>query len=194
MSLSESVYSMLIVSASDTFNETLTSLLPSFKLSCVITESNVGSAKRVLAERSFDLIVVNSPLPDDAGIRFAIDMSGLGNSVVLLFVRSELYAEVYDRVFSHGVYVLPKPTSKTIFTQALDWMISTRERLKLFEKKTVSTEEKMREIRIVNKAKWILIDRLKMTESDAHRHIEKQAMDMCLSKREIAEDIIRTYG
>ena len=54
----------------------------------------------------------------------------------------------------------------------------------------MSTEEKMQEIRIVNHAKWILIEHLKMTETDAHRYIEKQAMDRCISKREMAEEII----
>ena len=33
-----------------------------------------------------------------------------------------------------------------------------------------------------------------MTENEAHRFIEKQAMDMRLSRREVAESIIRTYG
>ena len=52
----------------------------------------------------------------------------------------------------------------------------------------------MQEIRIVNRAKWLLITELKMTETDAHRYIEKQAMDRCVSKKEIAEEIIKTYA
>jgi len=52
----------------------------------------------------------------------------------------------------------------------------------------------MNEIRLVNRAKWLLISELKMTEPDAHRYIEKQAMDRCVSKRRIAEEIIKTYG
>ena len=54
-------------------------------------------------------------------------------------------------------------------------------------------EEKMKEIRLVNRAKWVLIDELKMSEADAHRYIEKQAMDRCVSRRKIAEEIISTY-
>ena len=73
-------------------------------------------------------------------------------------------------------------------------MATTRERLKKLEKKTLSLEEKMQEIRIVNRAKWLLITELKMTETDAHRYIEKQAMDRCVSKKEIAEEIIKTYA
>ena len=33
-----------------------------------------------------------------------------------------------------------------------------------------------------------------MTEAEAHRHIEKQAMDRCTSKRDIALGIIKTYS
>ena len=87
-----------------------------------------------------------------------MDLSGLKTSVALLMVRSDVYATTYNRVAEFGVYVLPKPTSKPIVSQAIDWMIATRERLKKFEKKTVSTEEKMQEIRIVNRAKWVLIE------------------------------------
>ena len=54
-------------------------------------------------------------------------------------------------------------------------------------------EEKMKEIRLINRAKWVLIDELKMSEADAHHYIEKQAMDRCVSRREIAEEIISTY-
>ena len=76
---------------------------------------------------------------------------------------------------------------------ALSWMESARERLRQFEKKSLSVKEKMAEIRIVNKAKWILIRELKMNEPDAHRYIEKQAMDRCITKQTIAEEIIKTY-
>ena len=80
-----------------------------------------------------------------------------------------------------------------MFTQGLDWMRATRQRLKKMEKKTVSLEDKMSEIRTVNHAKWALIENCKMTEADAHRYIEKQAMDRCVSRREIAENILQTY-
>lgn len=194
MSLQEQIYSVLVVSASDAFNVSLTPLLPDFKFDPVRVETSVNAAKRALADRAYDFIVINSPLPDDAGFRFAMDVSGLKTSVALLMVRSDVYAATHNKVAEYGVYVLPKPTSKVIVSQAIDWMIATRERLKMFEKRTMSTEEKMQEIRIVNRAKWLLIDQLKMTEADAHRHIEKQAMDRCISKREIAEEIIQTYS
>ena len=53
-------------------------------------------------------------------------------------------------------------------------------------------EEKMEEIRLVNRAKWLLIGELNMTEQEAHRYIEKQAMDRCVSRKIIAEQILQT--
>ena len=76
---------------------------------------------------------------------------------------------------------------------ALDWLCSIRERMRRMEKKSVSLQEKMEEIKLVNRAKWVLITHLNMTEDAAHRYIEKQAMDRCVSKRVVAEDILRTY-
>ena len=54
-------------------------------------------------------------------------------------------------------------------------------------------EEKIAEIRLVNKAKWLLIDKLGMAEPDAHRLIEKRAMDTRTPKREVAQEIIDSF-
>ena len=194
MSLKERVYSVLIVSAAESFNDTLSALLPSSKYSPTHFVSNISAAKRVLAERAFDFVIINSPLPDDVGTRFAIDTGSSKETVVLLMVRAELQAEIYDKVAEHGVFVLPKPTSKPIIITAISWLSSAREKLRKTEKKTLSIEEKMEEIRIVNRAKWLLISELKLDEPEAHRYIEKQAMDRCVSKRVVAEEIIKTYS
>lgn len=194
MSLKERCYSILIVSATDSFTSAFGGLLPESRYSPIHTVTSISSAKRVIAERSFDFVIINAPLPDDMGTRFAIDTCTSKQSVVLLLTKAESHPSVHDKVAEYGVFTLPKPTSKPILTQALYWMESMRERLRQFEKKSISVEEKMAEIRLVNKAKWLLISELKMNEPDAHRYIEKQAMDQCISRKRIAEDIIRTYS
>ena len=194
MSLKGRDYSVLIVSAAEGFNDALSALLPTSKYSPINFVSNISAAKRALAERAFDFVIINSPLPDDIGTRFAIDTGSSKETVVLLMVRAELQAEIYDKVAEHGVFVLPKPTSKPTMAIALSWLSSAREKLRKTEKKTLSIEEKMEEIRIVNRAKWLLISELKMDEQGAHRYIEKQAMDRCVSKKVVAEEIIKTYS
>ena len=193
MSLKERVYSVLVISAKENFNASLQSLLPESKYAPVQMVSSVSLAKRVLLERSFDFVFINTPLPDDFGTRFAIEISGNKGTVILLLVRNEVYEEVCDKVTEYGILTLPKPASKQMVAHTLNFMAGIRERLRKLEKKSLSMEEKMKEIRLVNRAKWVLIDELKMSEADAHRYIEKQAMDRCVSRREIAEEIIYTY-
>ncbi len=194
MSLKERVYSILLVSSAENFNTACTALLPESSYSPIRTVSSISAAKQAITERNFDLIIINTPLPDDLGTRFAIDICTKQDAVVLLLVRSDIHAEIYDKVTGYGIFTLPKPTSKSTMVMAIRWMTSVRERLRKFEKKTLSIEEKMKEIRLVNRAKWILISELKMDEPNAHRYIEKQAMDRCISRREIAEEIIKTYS
>ena len=194
MSLRERVYSILIVSATDNFASAFADLLPETRYSPIQTAASVNAAERILAEKTFDFVIINAPLPDDIGTRFAIDTCTGKQSAVLLLVKSDIHAGIHDKVVEYGVFTLSKPTSKPIMIHALSWMESSRERLRQFEKKSLSVKEKMTEIRLVNKAKWILISKLKMNEPDAHRYIEKQAMDRCITKQTIAEEIIKTYS
>lgn len=194
MSLEQRSYSVLVASAMDNFNSALSPLLSEAACSPVHMAASISAAKRILAERSFDFVIVNSPLPDDPGVRFAIDACTAKGTVVLLLVKSDSYISVNDKVVVHGVFTLPRPISRQSLLLALSWMTSARERLRKIEKKTLSIEEKMEEIRLVNRAKWLLISELKMEEPQAHRYIEKQAMDLCVSKRQVAEEIIRTYS
>ncbi len=194
MSLKERTYSILIVSATDVLTSAFAGLLPETRYSPVHTVLSINAARRTLTEKTYDFIIINAPLRDDMGVRLAIDISSNKQSVVLILVKSGIYNEIHDQVTEYGIFTLPKPVSKTTMAYAFSWMESARERLRQFEKKTLSIEEKMAEIRLVNKAKWILISRLSMSEPESHRYIEKQAMDRCITKRSIAEEIIRTYS
>ena len=193
MVFSDQTYSVLVVSAARKFCDAIAPLLPYSEYYPVCYVDNIAAAKRELLSRSYDLVLINAPLPDDFGTRFAIDTSGRADCAVLLFLRSEVYEEVNLKVQPYGVFTLQVPTPVQTLKQALQWMTAARERLRRLEKKTVSMEEKMEEIRLVNRAKWILIEQLKMTEAEAHRFIEKQAMERCSAKREIARGIIKTY-
>ena len=186
-------YSVLVVSNQHRFNEAMTPMLPPSEYYPVSFSSNIAAARRELLSRNYDFVIINAPLPDDPGTRFAIDSSNRSDTVVLLLLRAENYEEVNERVISHGVFTLQVPFPASTIRQCLKWMISARERLRKMATINLSVEEKMEEIRLVNRAKWILIEQLKMSESDAHRHIEKQAMDRCTSKKEIALGIIKTY-
>ena len=194
MVFQERTYSVLLVSASEKLNTTILPMLPPTDYWPVRVAGSVSEAQRKLLESDYDIVLINAPLPDDLGMRLAINTCTSSSAGVLLLVGSELYSDVYAKVVSHGVLTLAKPTSAQMIAQSLRMLCATRERLRQMEEKQVSVEKKIEEIRYINRAKWLLIECLSMTEADAHRYIEKQAMDLRISKREAAENVIRTYG
>ena len=98
MDFKERIYSVLIVSASDKFNASLAELFPDFKYYPLLFETSVSAAKRAVIEREYDFVIINSPLPDDDGIHFSIDIGSGKSSVVMMFIRNEIYASVFDKV------------------------------------------------------------------------------------------------
>lgn len=193
MEFTERRYSVLLVSSSPKFNESMLALLPESRFYPVAAVSDVSSARRRLLENKYDIVIINAPLPDDFGTRLALYICENSGAGVLLLVKAEHYPDINGRVSPFGALVLPKPASSQTVSQSLQLLCGTRERLRRMEQKTASIEEKMEEIRIINRAKLLLMEQLKMTEKEAHRFIEKQAMDRCVTRITIAQSILSTY-
>ena len=189
----EETYRVLLVSASEQFNTVTASLLPGSEFWPVTVVRSAGEAQRQLLEARYDIVLVNTPLPDEFGTGLAEDACAKTQASVLLLVRRELHDEIYYRVMESGVITLPKPTSEAAMSQMLRTLCSVRERLRRAEERQVTVEKKIEELRLVNRAKWLLIEHLNMTEEDAHGYIRRQAMDKRVTQREAAEDILRTY-
>lgn len=193
MVFKEYTYRVLLVSSGEKFGEAMKTHMPESEYYPIDAAKSCGEARRVLAEKKYDFVLINAPLSDDFGVRLAVDITAESDTGVLLFVRSEVYDDVLAKVTDYGVLALPKPTPQAMIRQSLKLLCATRERIARYEEKQLSFEEKMEEIRLVNRAKWRLIECLKMTEEQAHRYIEKQAMDERISKRAVAEAIMKTY-
>ena len=72
-------------------------------------------------------------------------------------------------------------------------MQATRARMMNVMKEYSKLQTKIEETRLINRAKCILIQYLKLTEPQAHKYIEKQAMNQRISKLEVAKNILKTY-
>jgi response regulator NasT len=91
------------------------------------------------------------------------------------------------------VFVVPKHCSRQFFFQSLRLAGAARSRLLVLHRENARLQTAIEEIRIVDRAKCALIQCLMMTEPQAHRHIEKQAMDLRVSKLDVAKTILKTY-
>lgn len=183
---------VLVVSGGQQTHDYIASLLPTDEFEPPMLARTGGEARRMLLSETFDILVINAPLPDEFGLDLAQDATE-GHTGVLLLTKAEMYEQVAFRAEDAGILTLPKPVPRQTLYTSVRLLAAVSARLARMEKKARTLEEKMMDIRLVNRAKWLLISHLGMNETDAHYYIEKQAMDTRRSRREVAEDIIRTY-
>ena len=189
----QSLCSVLIVSGSAKGVSFIKALLKPSSFSPVTVAANAGEAKRLLISTPYDIIIIDAPLSDEFGYELAANLASETPSGILLLVRNENYEQIANRVESYGVFTVAKPITQLSFYHSVKLVVATRERMRALENKNINLQSKMDEIRLVNRAKWVLIERLSMTEPQAHRYIEKQAMDLRTSRREVAQSIIKAH-
>ena len=194
MELRELVYSTLIVSTTPSFASFASELLSQNSFYPVKKVSSVTEARHALSIRSYDVLIVNYPLLDETGLELSMEMSRDCSSVVLMMVPATMYGDVEAKTRGSGVFLLKKPFSLITLSQSLSWLRSASDRVRSVQSGRVKLEEKIDEIRLVTRAKLILMENLKMTEDEAHKSITHEAMDRCMSKREVANTILNTWS
>lgn len=185
--------SALIVSASEKSVAFFTEMLSAAFVGHIATLRSGGEARRLLLEKDYDLVVINAPLCDESGESLSRHIASKGISQVILVVKSEYFEEVSSHTEEDGVLTVAKPINRALFWSALKLAKSAGARLKLMRAENSKLKQKIEDIRITDRAKCILISYLKMSEQEAHRYIEKQAMDMRVTKRVVAEGILKMY-
>lgn len=185
-------YRVLVADSGDKIYDYISQSLPRSDYDPILRAGDAGEARRMLLNAPVDIVIINTPLKDDFGTELALDLAD-GSAGVLLLVKNELYDQICYKVEDSGVLTLGKPTGRQGFYSAVKLLTAMTARLSKLEKANHTLQEKMADIRVVNRAKWLLIEHHHMKEQDAHYFIEKQAMDTRLSRREVAENIIRSY-
>ena len=192
MASGKNIYRVLIAGANDRTFDSLRELLPPDSYEPPLRAGSAGEVKRMLLETDVDLVILNAPLRDEFGTQLALNLSQ-DNLCVLMLVPAESFDAVCYKVEDEGILTLSKPVSRSGLLGAIKLLTAMRGKLRKLDRQNQALQEKMQDIRTVNRAKWLLIEIKRMTENEAHYYIEKQAMDMRLSRREVAENIIRTY-
>lgn len=189
MASSKEIRSVLVVSGSDKIYDFIVDLLPQKEFYPVARASSTGEARRLLVSQQYDILVINTPLPDDFGLDLALDFAD-SPMCIMLMVKDEIYAEVSYKVEDAGIVTISKPSTKQVVYSSMKLLSAMVSKLRRLEKKTRTLEEKMADMRMINHAKWLLIDKKKISEQEAHHMIEHHAMDRRISKREAAREII----
>ena len=191
MLYSDKTYSVLLVSASESFNRSFFPLLPVSRYYPVTQVSDLRTARE---NTPSDLVIVNAPLPGGDSLSYCSSVADSSDSAVLLLVPQGQLDRTEDRMLPAGVMTLGKPLSSIMLSQSLRGLCAMHERLRSRQQALHTVENAVEEIKLINRAKWLLISCLNMTEDEAHRYIGKLAMQQQRPKRDIAEGIIRTYS
>lgn len=192
MASGKNIYKVLVAGANDKTFALLQTLLPGSSYDPPLRAGSAGEAKRMALDYAVDIAILNAPMRDEFGTQLALNLAR-DNVGVLLLVPGESFDGVRDQVEDEGVMALAKPLTRQTLEMGLHMITALRGKLLQMDRRNRALQEKMTDIRTINRAKWLLIEQLRMTESEAHYYIERQAMDMRLSRREVAENIIRSY-
>lgn len=183
----------LIISKTETGLRTIAQMLKKEDYNDIDCLAAVDIAKDKLSKNEYDAIVINTPLEEESGLNFSVYCAEHTKACVILIVQQERSLDAFNIVDSHGVLVISKPINKHLFHHYLIFTQCFKERLLTFERENEKLKSKLEEVNVINRAKLLLIQCLSMTEQQAHRYLEKQAMNMRTSKLSIAKQVIRTY-
>lgn len=142
----------------------------------------------------YDMVIVSTPLRSDFGLNWVAEVRSRTDAVIIVIAKTEIADEVQNRIKFTGAYVLPRPFTKQALIQTVRMAEMTRESLQRLEQEKSKLTKQLEDTKTIDRAKCCLIQYLNLTESQAHRHIQKLAMDTRRTQREIADDILTTYS
>lgn len=183
-------YSVLLVTKDTKISSLVSAMLfpPMFELSVC---QDFNEARRKCDERLFNIVLVD--FAEGEGTDFAVDISD-SSSTVLLFSPQEHFDQISYKVESYGILTLVSPFDQFYFYNMIKIAIAVQYKVQVLTSKATKLKEKMEEIRLVNRAKLLLMQKKGLSEQDAHRYLEKEAMDTGAKKTTVAEIIIKTLN
>ena len=188
--MASDIHSVLVVTK-DIKTSTLISAMLVPPMFDVILAEDFNEARRLCTERVFNIVIVD--FADGEGTDFAVDISSC-TSTILLLAPTQFFDQLSYRVEPYGILTITSPFDQFYFYNMIKIAIAGQYKVQVLSSQTIKLKEKMEEIRIVNRAKMLLMQNKEMSEQEAHRFLEKQAMDRSMKRIAVADEIIKTYS
>lgn len=183
----------LLISYSQQGAVSLSDLLKTEGYSQVRAVKTCDEAYGVSLDEEYDLVCVNAPVGEDNGIELSRRFAETTRSCVVIIVPQRNADFVNDALTKHGVLVIAKPINKHLFHHYLQFTECFKQRMFRVVEENEKLRHMVEDMKVINRAKLLLITCLNMSEEQAHRYLEKQAMDLRTSKLQVAKQVIKTY-
>lgn len=186
---------VLIVSSNRNAAQLLSDFLKeSFGCNIRIAES-AGLGRTVISgDKSWEMVLINIPLNDETGIDLAETVVEATAASCMVFVKAEAYEKVSERLDKSGIIVISRPFSRQTLYQVIKAADTALRRSWSLYEETVRLEKKIDEIKLIDKAKFTLMQYRNMTEEEAHTYLEQYAMKHRKKKTIAASEIIEKIG
>jgi response regulator NasT len=160
----------------------------------VVAEANDGEEAVELASKlNPDVVVMDIKMPKVDGITAAERISQLKIPVVLLTAFSQ--PELVTRATEAGAMAyLTKPFKPGDLLPAIQIAIVRNEELAALEQEISDLSERLETRKLMDRAKGLLMSKMKLSEPDAFRWIQKASMDRRLSMSQVAKAVIDQLG
>lgn len=185
---------ILIVSSSESGTKVLTDLLRSAGFENITASSSAADARRRSTIESYDLSIINMPLSDETGKELSFDIADKNVSGVITIVNNGHEQIIGSFGRKKGIYIVMKPLNRRMFLDAVIFVLTAQKQKLRLIKKNEELARALTDLKIITKAKFLLMEKNGMSEENAHHFIERSAMDQRLSKRYVAEAVISAEG
>lgn len=182
----------LIISSSEEFRDSIAAAVKEYGFTQISVSDGI-EIRPLFDTETYDLVILNTPLKNESALELADFITQKTDSALIITASQKKCDDVYRRISHTGAYVLPRPFTKNILIQTIRFVITARSKMLDLESERRSLETKLKDIKQINRAKCVLIQYLRISEADAHRQIQKRAMDQRISEVEVARDILKTY-
>ena len=182
-------YAILIVSSQEQFNTAVKKVIPGGRFNTIEVRKSESAARRELLERAYDIVIIDSPLSDGKATDFLKDIYDRNDMGIIYAVSADKYTKVSAYLVNYGIITVGKPIKDNSLELSIKLLLSMQDKIRESRRQAARLEEKMKELRIISRAKLLLVQN-GMSEDEAHEHIIRTAMNTGLSKKAVAEDII----
>jgi AmiR/NasT family two-component response regulator len=157
----------------------------------VVAETGRGDeAVELVREHSPDLAILDIKMPGLDGLSAAREIAGERRAAVVILTAFS-QRDLVDRARDAGAMAyLVKPFTKEDLVPAIEMAVSRFSELQLLESEVADLTERLETRKAVERAKSVLQAQLALSEPDAFRWIQRTAMDLRLSMRQVAEGVI----
>ena len=131
-----------------------------------------------------------APGENENGFELMTELRRRTDAHLIAIVREEAADAAAKRLADIGAFIVTKPVFKSSLMQAIRFCETHADNETIFRRRIAELEQQAEQNKKLNRAKLIVMTKEQISEDEAHRRIQKLAMDLRVTPAEVAEDII----